>query len=116
MRDKLPQYKDLDDDSLVDIVIKQYPVYESQVDLKKKDLTSDFTYGDDSLERTEDGKIKVTAAKFNLDAGEIDAEELLNEGVSPLIKRIKEALRRMTITFEEDKVSSLNKATDTNFG
>ena len=36
LRDKLPQYKDLDDDSLVDIVIKQYPVYESQVDLKKK--------------------------------------------------------------------------------
>tara|TARA_R100000734_G_scaffold9668_1_gene7347 strand:+ start:901 stop:5454 length:4554 start_codon:yes stop_codon:yes gene_type:complete len=63
LRDKLPQYKDLDDDSLVDIVIKQYPVYESQVDLKKKDLTSDFTYGDDSLERTEDGKIKVNPFK-----------------------------------------------------
>ncbi len=69
-----------------------------------------------NFEKGKDGKIKVTAAKFNLDAGEIDAEELLNEGVSPLIKRIKEALRRMTRTFEEDKVSSLNKATDTNFG
>tara|TARA_B100001113_G_scaffold82700_1_gene65739 strand:- start:7892 stop:8518 length:627 start_codon:yes stop_codon:yes gene_type:complete len=64
-----------------------------------------------NFEKAKNGKIKVTSAKFNLDAGEIDAEELINEGVSPTIERLKDFLKnlRLEVVQKESKVDKDTK-------
>ena len=53
-----------------------------------------------NYEKAKDGSIKVKAAKFNFDGAELDVQEIANEGLSPTIRRIKESLKNLTVTFE----------------
>ena len=53
-----------------------------------------------NYEKAKDGSIKVTAAKFSLDGGEIDLEEILSEGLSPTIRRFKDSLRNIRLSVE----------------
>lgn len=59
-----------------------------------------------NFEKAKDGKIKVTSAKFSQDAGEVDLEEIQNEGFSPTIKRLKDFLKnlRLEVVPKESKV------------
>ena len=59
-----------------------------------------------NYEKAKDGKIKVTSAKFSQDAGEVDLEEIQNEGFSPTIKRLKDFLKnlRLEVVPKESKV------------
>ena len=50
-----------------------------------------------NFEKAKDGKIKVTSAKFSQDAGQVDLEEIKNEGFSPTIKRIKDFLKNLRL-------------------
>ena len=68
-----------------------------------------------NFEKAKDGTIKVTSAKFNLDAGEIDAEEIINEGVSPTIERLKDFLKNLRLEVVP-KESTVDKDTKNQFG
>jgi hypothetical protein len=57
-----------------------------------------------NYEKAKDGTIKVKAAKFNFDGAEIDVEEILSEGLSPTIRRLKDSLKNLTVTFESASV------------
>lgn len=50
-----------------------------------------------NFEKAKDGKIKVTSAKFSQDAGQVDLEEIKNEGFSPTIKRLKDFLKNLRL-------------------
>ena len=67
-----------------------------------------------NYEKAKDGTIKVTAAKFSQDAGEVDLEEIKKEGLSPLFDRIKDVLKKLTIELEE-KETTVDKDTDSQF-
>ena len=53
-----------------------------------------------NYEKAKDGSIKVKAAKFNFDGAELDVEEILNEGLSPTIRRFKDSLRNIRLSVE----------------
>jgi len=59
IRTKYPQYNDIGDDALVELIIKKYPQYKSQVDLKKKDLTLESPSLEGSTELIEEVEEKV---------------------------------------------------------
>ena len=61
-----------------------------------------------NYEKAKDGSIKVTAAKFQLEGGEIDFEEILNEGFSPTFERIKDSLKNIRLSVEP-KESTVDK-------
>ena len=65
-----------------------------------------------NFEKAKDGKIKVTSAKFSQDAGEVDLEEIKNEGFSPTIKRLKDFLKnlRLEVVPKESTVDKDTKA------
>ena len=62
-----------------------------------------------NYQKAKDGSIKVTSAKFNLpDGAIIDIEEILNEGLSPTIKNIEDAIKNLRFEIVP-KVTTLNK-------
>ena len=61
-----------------------------------------------NYEKAKDGSIKVTAAKFSLDGGEIDLEEILSEGFSPTFERFKDSLKNIRLSVEP-KESTVDK-------
>ena len=63
-----------------------------------------------NYEKAKDGTIKVKAAKFNFDGAEIDVEEILSEGLSPTIRRLKDSLKNLTVTFESASVMDKDSA------
>jgi len=68
-----------------------------------------------NFEKAKDGKIKVTSAKFSQDAGEVDLEEIKNEGFSPTIKRLKDFLKNLRLEVVP-KESTVDKDTKNQFG
>ena len=68
-----------------------------------------------NFEKAKDGKIKVTSAKFSQDAGEVDLEEIQNEGFSPTIKRLKDFLKNLRLEVVP-KESTVDKDTKNQFG
>ena len=67
-----------------------------------------------NFEKAKDGKIKVTSAKFSQDAGEVDVEEIKNEGFSPTIKRLKDFLKNLRLEVVP-KESTVDKDTKNPF-
>ena len=68
-----------------------------------------------NYQKAKDGSIKVTSAKFNLpDGAVIDIEEILNEGLSPTIKNIEDAIKNLRFEIVP-KVTTLNKDTTSAF-
>ena len=65
-----------------------------------------------NFEKAKDGKIKVTSAKFSQDAGQVDLQEIQNEGFSPTIKRLKDFLKnlRLEVVPKESTVDKDTKA------
>ena len=61
-----------------------------------------------NYEKAKDGSIKVTAAKFSLEGGEIDLEEILSEGFSPTFERFKDSLKNIRLSVEP-KESTVDK-------
>jgi len=68
-----------------------------------------------NFEKAKDGKIKVTSAKFSQDAGQVDLEEIGNEGFSPTIKRLKDFLKNLRLEVVP-KESTVDKDTKNQFG
>ena len=68
-----------------------------------------------NFEKAKDGKIKVTSAKFSQDAGQVDLEEIKNEGFSPTIKRLKDFLKNLRLEVVP-KESTVDKDTKNQFG
>ena len=68
-----------------------------------------------NFEKAKDGKIKVTSAKFSQDAGQVDLEEIGNEGFSPTIKRLKDFLKNLRLEVVP-KESTVDKDTKNEFG
>ena len=68
-----------------------------------------------NFEKAKDGKIKVTSAKFSQDAGQVDLEEIQNEGFSPTIKRLKDFLKNLRLEVVP-KESTVDKDTKNQFG
>ena len=67
-----------------------------------------------NFEKAKDGKIKVTSAKFSQDAGQVDLQEIQNEGFSPTIKRLKDFLKNLRLEVVP-KESTVDKDTDSQF-
>ena len=68
-----------------------------------------------NFEKAKDGKIKVTSAKFSQDAGQVDLQEIQNEGFSPTIKRLKDFLKNLKLEVVP-KESTVYKDTKNQFG
>ena len=68
-----------------------------------------------NFEKAKDGKIKVTSEKFSQDAGQVDLEEIKNEGFSPTIKRLKDFLKNLRLEVVP-KESTVDKDTKNQFG
>ena len=68
-----------------------------------------------NFEKAKDGKIKVTSAKFSQDAGQVDLEEIGNEGFSPTIKRLKDFLKNLRLEVVP-KESTVDNDTKNQFG
>ena len=68
-----------------------------------------------NFEKAKDGKIKVTSAKFSQDAGQVDLQEIQNEGFSPTIKRLKDFLKNLRLEVVP-KESTVDKDTKNQFG
>tara|TARA_Y100000361_G_scaffold93637_1_gene83589 strand:- start:984 stop:5651 length:4668 start_codon:yes stop_codon:yes gene_type:complete len=84
IRTKYPQYNDIGDDALVELIIKKYPQYKSQVDLKKKDLTSESPSLEGSTELIEEVEEKVKKSPRD-----IFLDKTFNEIKSNISKRIQ---------------------------
>ena len=84
IRTKYPQYNDIGDDALVELIIKKYPQYKSQVDLKKKDLTSESPSLEGSTELVEEVEEKVRKSPRD-----IFLDKTFNEIKSNISKRIQ---------------------------
>tara|TARA_Y100001937_G_scaffold40676_1_gene57786 strand:+ start:4530 stop:9281 length:4752 start_codon:yes stop_codon:yes gene_type:complete len=84
IRTKYPQYNDIGDDALIELIIKKYPQYKSQVDLKKKDLTSESPSLEGSTELIEEVEEKVKKSPRD-----IFLDKTFNEIKSNISKRIQ---------------------------